>query len=46
VETPVAPVSETSTTKMGYHAGLGGESGLGSRAALHLDYRYTFIHYS
>jgi hypothetical protein len=45
VETLVPPVSETSTTKMGYHAGLGGELMLGRRAALHLDYRYTFIHF-
>lgn len=34
----------TTTRKVGYHAGLGGEIQLGSRAALHLDYRYTFIH--
>ena len=45
VETLVAPIAETSTTKMGYHAGLGGELMLGRRASLHLDYRYTFIHF-
>lgn len=34
----------TSTTKMGYHAGVGGELQLGRHAALHVDYRYTLIH--
>jgi hypothetical protein len=34
----------TSTSKMGYHAGLGGELELGKHATLHVDYRYTLIH--
>ena len=34
--------SET-TRKTGYHAGVGGEIRFGRHAALHLDYRYTFI---
>jgi len=39
-----AATTTTRTSKMGYHAGLGGELELGHRAALHVDYRYTFIH--
>jgi opacity protein-like surface antigen len=31
------------TRRVGYHAGLGGQLQLGRRAAVHLDYRYTFI---
>jgi hypothetical protein len=31
------------TRKFGYHAGLGGELRLGRHAAMHVDYRYTFI---
>jgi outer membrane autotransporter protein len=36
-------LTSTKTRKTGYHAGLGGDVRLGQRAALHLDYRYTFI---
>ena len=36
-------LTSTKTRKTGYHAGLGGEMRLGRRAALHADYRYTFI---
>jgi hypothetical protein len=32
------------TSKFGYHAGLGAELQVGRHAALHLDYRYTLIH--
>lgn len=45
VEPLLAPETATSVTKMGYHAGVGGELALGKRAALHLDYRYTFLHF-
>lgn len=38
-------VGTTEARKTGYHAGLGGEIWLGRRAALHLDYRYTFIRF-
>jgi hypothetical protein len=38
-------VSSTTTSRIGYHGGLGGELQLGRRAALHLDYRYTLIHF-
>jgi opacity protein-like surface antigen len=38
-------LSSTTTSKIGYHAGLGGELQLGNRAAVHLDYRYNFIHF-
>lgn len=38
-----AVVSTTTTRTTGYHAGLGGEVRLGAHAAMHLDYRYTFI---
>jgi hypothetical protein len=33
------------TRTFGYHAGLGGEIRAGRRAAIHMDYRYTFIHF-
>lgn len=36
-------LSTATTRKMGYHAGVGGQLRLGTHAALHLDYRYTFI---
>jgi len=36
--------SETTRT-VGYHAGLGGELWLGKHAAVHADYRYTFIRF-
>jgi opacity protein-like surface antigen len=36
-------LTSTKTRKAGYHAGIGAELRLGRRAALHLDYRYTFI---
>jgi hypothetical protein len=37
-------VTSTATTRRtGYHAGLGGEVRLGQHAALHGDYRYTFL---
>jgi opacity protein-like surface antigen len=39
-------VNESTTTrKFGYHAGLGAEIELGRHAALHVDYRYTFIRF-
>jgi hypothetical protein len=34
----------TTASKMGYHAGLGGELELGKHATVHVDYRYTLIH--
>jgi hypothetical protein len=40
-----AVVSTTTTRTMGYHAGVGGELRLGAHAAIHLDYRYTFIRF-
>ncbi len=36
--------SETSR-EFGYHAGFGGQLRLGRHAALHADYRYTFLHF-
>ncbi len=45
IKTLAAPGIETSATEMGYHAGLGGELALGRRAAFHVGYRYTFIHF-
>lgn len=38
-------LDSVTTRRFGYHAGLGGEIQLGARAAIHLDYRYTFIHF-
>jgi opacity protein-like surface antigen len=39
-------ILDTTTTRLfGYHAGLGGELRLGRHAALHADYRYTFIRF-
>jgi hypothetical protein len=38
-------VSQQTVRRMGYHGGLGGELTLGKRAALFLDYRYTFIRF-
>jgi len=35
----------TSSRKMGYHAGFGGELKLGRHAGVHADYRYTFVHF-
>ncbi len=40
-----AVISTTTTRTMGYHAGVGGELRLGGHAAIHLDYRYTFIRF-
>lgn len=37
------PPASTTTRKTGFHAGLGGEIWFGRYAALHVDYRYTFI---
>ena len=42
VEGDLVPESVT-TRKTGYHAGLGADISMGRRAAIHLDYRYTFI---
>jgi hypothetical protein len=42
VESNQVPESVT-TRKTGYHAGVGADVWMGSRATLHLDYRYTFI---
>jgi opacity protein-like surface antigen len=40
-------VDESATTRrFGYHAGLGGEIRLGRHAAMHVDYRYTFIRFN
>jgi hypothetical protein len=44
VNTDAPPTPQTTRT-MGYHAGAGGELRLGAHAAVHLDYRYTFIHF-
>ncbi|MBI2220500.1 MAG: outer membrane beta-barrel protein [Acidobacteria bacterium] len=38
-------LDSTTTRKFGYHAGFGGELRLGRRAAVHVDYRYTFIRF-
>ena len=38
-------VDSATTRTFGYHAGLGGELRLGSRASVHLDYRYTKIRF-
>jgi len=37
-------LSSTTTRTFGSHAGFGGEVRLGAHAAVHADYRYTFIH--
>lgn len=40
-------VDESATTRtFGYHAGFGGEIQLGRHAAMHVDYRYTFIRFN
>jgi hypothetical protein len=36
-------LDSVTTRRFGYHAGFGGELRLGRRAAIHVDYRYTFI---
>jgi len=36
-------LTSTKTRKTGYHAGLGADMRLGRHAAVHADYRYTFI---
>lgn len=38
-------VASATTRTSGYHAGVGGEIRVGQRAAIHADYRYTFIHF-
>jgi opacity protein-like surface antigen len=38
-------LSDESVNRMGYHAGVGGDLRVTSRASVHLDYRYTFIHF-
>jgi hypothetical protein len=38
--------STVSTSRTGYHTGLGGELMLGRHAAAYLDYRYIFIHFN
>lgn len=40
-----AEVESATTRRFGYHAGVGGEVRLGQRAAVHVDYRYTFIRF-
>lgn len=40
-----AVVTATTTRKIGYHAGLGGELRMGKRVGVHADYRYTFIRF-
>ena len=36
-------VDSTTSSKTGYHAGIGTDLWLGRRVTLHVDYRYTFI---
>jgi opacity protein-like surface antigen len=36
-------ISSETTREFGWHAGFGGELKLGSHAAAHADYRYTFL---
>lgn len=36
-------VDSTTSSKTGYHAGIGSDLWFGRRATLHVDYRYTFI---
>lgn len=38
-------VESTTTRRVGSHAGFGAELRLGRRAALHADYRYTFLRF-
>lgn len=40
-----AVLTSKTTRKVGYHAGIGGEIRVGGRAAVHADYRYTFINF-
>ncbi|MBI4477627.1 MAG: porin family protein [Acidobacteria bacterium] len=35
----------TSSRRVGYHAGVGAQIQVHRRAAVHVDYRYTFIHF-
>lgn len=47
IETPStgdSPATQVTVSRTGYHAGLGGELQVGRHAALHVDYRYTFLH--
>ena len=43
--TGAADIAAVQTSKVGYHAGVGGELMLGRRASIFLDYRYTFINF-
>jgi hypothetical protein len=38
-------VQSTTTRRVGSHAGFGGEMRMGKHAALHADYRYTFLRF-
>ena len=38
-------ISSETTRKFGSHAGFGGQLRLGNHAAIHADYRYTFLHF-
>ena len=38
-------VESTTTRRVGSHAGFGAEMRIGKRAALHADYRYTFLRF-
>jgi opacity protein-like surface antigen len=38
-------VSSISTRRTGFHAGIGAELRAGRHAAVHVDYRYTFLHF-
>jgi hypothetical protein len=43
VADPEVEEAGVTTRPFGYHAGLGAEIRFGARAAIHLDYRYTFM---
>jgi opacity protein-like surface antigen len=45
LDTASTVLDSTTTRTFGYHAGFGGELRLGRHAAVHLDYRYTFIRF-
>ncbi|MEW6320117.1 MAG: outer membrane beta-barrel protein [Acidobacteriota bacterium] len=40
-----AVLTDTTTRKMGYHAGLGAEIRIGRRIGVYGDYRYTFLRF-
>jgi hypothetical protein len=42
----LTPVDETTTRKIGYHAGFGADLRIHRRVSIHGDYRYTFLDFN